>query len=131
MERETGYYWVKPRHWPFYDKWVVAKYSPRGKDYPDWELGAGRYDDENFKEINETRIPTPDEKKVLKEQWESISEYGPTINEFMDSQPVYTRSQLIQFGEYVKKACAECVLREKGNGPIANNILSINLNDLL
>lgn len=57
MKRDNGYYWVK-----IIDDWCIAHYSTNGIDEAWWLAGFFKSLPTNyFKEINETRILSPDE----------------------------------------------------------------------
>jgi hypothetical protein len=66
MERKEGYYWVRLDD-PFFNHWHIALWHDNDGGYEDgdwcWHTPyiEGKSDDSDFLEINETRIPTPDE----------------------------------------------------------------------
>ena len=64
--RESGYYWVK-----CFGEWVAADYSCGNKKW--WLPGTEQaFTDADFIEINETRLPSPDEQQRTIEELKEI-----------------------------------------------------------
>ncbi len=63
MERKEGYYWVKQS-----GRWIIAEWLYVGEVASEfaWEFPGNQFpwEDSDFSEINESRIPSPDENIV-------------------------------------------------------------------
>ena len=62
-ERQTGVYWVKFRQ---DGPWFAKHWSAEAVAWLNSDSMRPAYNDQNFAEINETRIPTPDEPPVAR-----------------------------------------------------------------
>lgn len=71
MQRQEGYYWVKSD-----GKWIVMEYENYG-----WECEGGPLPSNYFSEVNETRIPNPDENMFTINRDETVPEEMYNISE--------------------------------------------------
>ncbi len=77
MERKEGYYWVRIKpgpeavdntelKWP--EDWIVAEYDGKDFEWQGWTVPVQYFD------INETRIPSPDEEISRSQMYQQLLE---------------------------------------------------------
>jgi len=73
MERKEGYYWVK-----YFGDWVPAKWEGERKENPagGWWLENSQYDTDDWDEIDENRILSPDDvKDIIELKWDEFQKH--------------------------------------------------------